>query len=53
MTSVNLISPTSGNNLTPKRDEPSLFKGETKCLLFGMYNPCEFAMFLSDMFDNC
>jgi hypothetical protein len=40
------------NNLTRKRDEPSLFKGETKRLHFGMYGPCEFEMFVSEMVDT-
>ena len=50
--SVNLAYPKSWNNLTRKRDEPSPFKGETKCLHFGMYDPCEFEMFVSEMVDT-
>jgi hypothetical protein len=46
------VYPKAWNNLTRKRDEPSLFKGEIKCLHFGMYNLCEFEMFVSEMFDT-
>jgi hypothetical protein len=52
MTRVNLVHPKSCINLTRKRDEPSPFKGETKCLHFGMYGACEFEMFVSEMFDT-
>jgi hypothetical protein len=44
--------PDPGTNFTRKRDEPSLFKGETKYLHFGMYDSCEFEMFLSEMFET-
>ena len=52
LTGVYPVYPKSSNKLTRKRDEPSLFKGEIKCLHFGMYDPCEFEMFVSEMIDT-